>query len=154
MNMKQNKKFNIESGNMRAYSSGLLQGTAYNKLHVGLTSALAPFNIYIPEWKLLGQLHENGKIRLSELATLLSYDPPMVTKLAKGLEKKKLLKREYDKQDERAKLIVNTAAGNALIEEIEPIVKKQMRIALKGVNPEELKTYLKVLNTIVENAGN
>jgi len=148
------KTLNIDPTNLHAYSTGLLQGKAYNRLHVGLTQMLTPFNISIPEWKLLGQLHEHGKIRLAELAEYLSYDPPMVTKLAKLLEKKKLLQRLQDPHDERAKIVSITKSGNDLVKQIEPIAKKTMSQILKGVTREELLTYLKVLTVILNNTKN
>ena len=136
---------------LNAYSTGLLQGKAYSRLHVALTQALLPYNLSIPEWKLLGQIHENGKVRLTELAELLSYDPPMVTKLAKLLEKKKLLQRLQDPHDERAKIVSITKSGTDLVKEIEPVAKKTMAQILRGVTREELLTYIKVLTVIVSN---
>ncbi len=145
------KKLNIDPANLNAYSTGLLQGKAYNRLHVNLTQMLAPFDISIPEWKLLGQLHEHGKIRLAELAEYLSYDPPMVTKLAKLLEKKKLLQRLQDPHDERAKIVSITKNGNDLVKQIEPVAKKVLALILKGVTHDELISYIKVLTVIVNN---
>ena len=145
------KTLNITPYKLNAYSSALLQGTAYSRLHTYLSRTLVPFNLSIPEWKLLGQLYEHGRVKLSELAELLSYDPPMVTKLAKMLEKKELVKRLPDELDERAKVISNTVQGKKLIEQIEPEVKKTMAILLKGTSTEELHVYIKVLTLIVNN---
>jgi MarR family transcriptional regulator, organic hydroperoxide resistance regulator len=145
------KILNINPAKLNAYSTGLLQGKAYSRLHVVLTQVLVPYNLSIPEWKLLGQLHEHGKIRLAELAEYLSYDPPMVTKLAKLLEKKKMLQRLQDPYDERAKIVSITKTGTDLVIEIEPVAKMKMAQILKGVSKEELLTYLKVLTVIVNN---
>lgn len=136
---------------MHAYSTGLLQGKANSRLHASLTKALQPFHVSIPEWKLLGQLHEHGNVKLSTLAELLSYDPPMVTKLVKQLKKKALVKREQDTIDERAKIITITIEGRRLIESAEPEVKKVMHVILQGISREELIVYLKVLTAIVNN---
>lgn len=152
MNKQIEQQLNINPLALHAYSTGLLQGKAYNILHTTLSRALFPFSISIPEWKLLGQLHENENIKLSELAELLSYDPPMVTKLVKQLEKKSLVKRTYDTKDERAKIISITPQGNNVVMEAEAPVKKVMNDLLKGVSREELLHYLKVLVTIVNNA--
>ncbi len=138
---------------LTAHSTGLLQGTAYSRLHANLTNVLTPFNLSIPEWKLLGQLYDHGNIRLSGLSELLSYDPPMVTKLTKGLEKKRLLRREYDRTDERAKIIVLTPDAIKLLKKIDPMVKKKLAEVLRGITQEELKTYIKVLTTIVNNTN-
>lgn len=149
--MTEQSKIHTASPRLNAYSSALLQGTAYSRLHSYLTRALIQFNLSIPEWKLLGQLYENGRVKLSELANLLSYDPPMVTKLAKMLEKKGLVKRLPDELDERAKVISNTMEGKKLVEKIEPEIKKVMATILKGITTEELHIYIKVLTIIVNN---
>lgn len=145
--------FNIDLLKLTAYGTGLLQGKSYSRLIEKLTESLLPFGVSIPEWKLLGQLHEHGKMRLSDLAEKLSYDPPMVTKLAKKLEKKGLSKRVADSKDERAKVISITSKGDNLVKSIEPEVKKTMRMILKGLTPDELRIYLKVLATIIENTN-
>ncbi len=136
---------------LHAYSTGLLQGTAYSRLHLRLTRALSAFSISIPQWKLLGQLYEHGDMRLSHLALRLSYDSPMVTKLAKQLEKKALLNRKTDKQDERGKIVSITTKGKEFIIQAEPVVKKEMNTILQGVSKTELLIYLKVLDAIVRN---
>jgi MarR family transcriptional regulator, transcriptional regulator for hemolysin len=145
------KVLNINPAQLNAYSSGLLQGKAYSRLHVALSRVLQPYELSIPEWKLLGQLYENGKMRLAELAEYLSYDPPMVTKLAKLLEKKGFLKRLQDPNDERAKIVSITKNGTDLVKEIEPVAKKTMGQVLKGITREELIIYIKVLTVIVNN---
>lgn len=142
---------NIDLFKLTSYGTGLLQGKAYSRLNERLTASLIPFNVSIPEWKLLGQLHEHGKMRLAELAEKLSYDPPMVTKLAKKLEKKGLTKRIADSKDERAKVISITQKGDQIVKNAEPEVRKAMKATLKGVTPDELRTYIKVLTLIVKN---
>lgn len=143
----------IMNKTVNAYSTGLLQGIAYNRLNKKLTVALLPFNISIPEWKLLGQLYDHNNLRLSALADYLSYDPPMITKIAKQLEKRELITRQQDNNDERAKIITITDKGRALIEELEPVVKTAIRELLVGVTQEELAIYIKVLSVIVENTN-
>lgn len=145
------QKLHIKRAQLHAYSTGLLQGTAYQRLYETLVRALLPYSLSIPEWKLLGQLHEHGSMRLTELADYLNYDPPMVTKVSKLLEKKELAKRSHDKIDERAKIIIITSKGSKLIDEVELPVKKAMAGILTGITPHELSIYIKVLLTIVNN---
>lgn len=137
----------------RAYNLGLTQGRAYRTLSSHLTKALYPFDISIPEWKLLGQLYDYGDMKLAKLAELLSVEAPLVTALVDKLEKKKLVARTNDTKDRRAKVITATKKGSTLIEEIEPGVRNAMRMLLKGITPEELKTYLKVLHAIDTNGN-
>jgi DNA-binding MarR family transcriptional regulator len=90
-------------------------------------------------------------LRRAELADKLSYDPPMVTKLAKKLEKKGLTKRVVDPKDERAKLISITQKGHQIVKHAEPEVRKAMKAVLKGVTPDQLRIYIQVLKLIVQN---
>ena len=131
--------------------TGFLHSQVYSRILERISKALIPFGISIPEWKFLGQLHLHGKVKLNKLADLLSYDPPMVTKVAKKLEKKKLVKREQDLTDERAKLIKITKKGRSLFERIEPRVKNTMLNIFHGINKKELGVYLKVLTRIFKN---
>lgn len=139
---------NLETA-FRAYNMGLLQGKAYSRLHTQLSRALYQHGLSIPEWKLMGQVFEQGSVKLSVLAELLDYDPPMVTKLIKQLEKKLLVVRKQDAEDERAKIISLTKEGGEIIEKAEPEVKKLLHTILGETTPEELATYIKVLQQII-----
>jgi DNA-binding MarR family transcriptional regulator len=141
------------SAKQRAYNLGLMQGRAYRTLSSHLTKALFPYDLSIPEWKLLGQLFDHGNMKLAQLAALLSVEAPLVTALVDKLEKKQLVERTNDAKDRRAKVIVTTKKGSKLVEEIEPNVRATMRSLFKGITPEEIKTYLKVLNAIDTNGS-
>lgn len=135
-----------------AYALGLLQGKAYARLNTSLSAFLSQFFLSIPEWKLLGQAYEHENVQLSTLADLLDYDPPMVTKLVKILEKKNLLERMPSEYDERAKVIVISTAGKKLIEKVDPQIKLLIRGLLSGITTEQLNNYIFVLQTIVKNS--
>ncbi len=134
-----------------AYDAGLLQGKAYRVLATHLTKALLPFHLSIPEWKLLGKLSEQPNMKPARLAEVLGVEPPLITSLVAGLEKKKLLRRVDDKNDKRAKVITSTKKGLELVEAIEPVVRAEMRDLLKGTTYDELLAYLKILSAIVTN---
>jgi len=146
------KALNIDLLQLKAYSTGLLQGKAYARMQSALSKTLNHLDISVPEWKLLGQLYEHGNMRLAELADYLSYDPPMVTKLAKALEKKGFVQRAADKTDERAKVITITKEGKQIVRKADPEVKKTMAKLLVGITSQELRSYIKVLSIIVDNS--
>lgn len=136
----------------KAYNSGLLQGKAHRVINTAISEILLPYNLSLPEWKLLGQLADNGNMKLAKLAELLGVEAPLVTSLVDSLEKKGLVKRSNDPQDKRAKVLEGTAKANKMLEDIEPKVKARLRILIHGITEEEITTYLKVLDTIVKNA--
>ncbi len=146
------KLLSIEETSLNAYSTGLLQGKAYRALSHHLTQALFPYELSVPEWKLLGQLYEKGEMHLAELAYLLDVRPPLVTKLVDSLEARGMLQRVRDPEDSRARLISATPAGKAVIPKAEYAVKRAMASLLQGVTRGDLLNYLRVLARIVDNS--
>ena len=141
----------LPTNQLRSYNAGILQGKAYRVLTANLTDTLAPYDLSIPEWKLLGQLTEYNDIKLARLAEILGVEPPLVTSLAASLEKKKLIKRIDDKNDKRTKVVTGTKKGLELVEKIEPVVRAKLRELLKGTSKLELLAYSRVLSAIVKN---
>jgi MarR family transcriptional regulator for hemolysin len=135
----------------KAYNSGLLQGKAYRILTSHLTEVLLPYNLSIPEWKLLGQLADGGNMKLAKLAELLAVEAPLVTSLVDSLEKKGLVTRSNDPIDKRAKVIEGTKRAFSLVDDIEPKVKAKVQILLHGTTIEDLNAYIRILNAIVKN---
>ncbi len=130
----------------------MLQGKAYRSLNTHLNKALYEFELSIPEWKLIGQLFEHGPMRLAEIAERLSVEAPLVTNLIDLLEKKELVERTFDKNDRRAKIIISTKKADRMIPEIDKKVKVIMNQLLVGVTREDLISYIKVMQAIVNNA--
>jgi MarR family transcriptional regulator, transcriptional regulator for hemolysin len=136
---------------MTVQRAGLLQGRAYRILNTHMDRALHPFGITIPEWKLLGQLYDNGSMNLAEAAELLGVEAPLVTALVDQLEKKKLVTRKSNKKDRRIKLIALTLKSQKMMPEVEMAIRLVMRPLIEGVKPEEMRIYLHVLATIIKN---
>lgn len=135
----------------KAYNSGLLQGKAYRILTAHLTEVLLPYNLSVPEWKLLGQLADSGNMKLAKLAELLAVEAPLVTSLVDSLEKKGLVTRSNDPHDKRAKVIEGTKRAFALVEDIEPKIKAKVRMLLQGTTSEDINAYMRILDAIVKN---
>jgi DNA-binding MarR family transcriptional regulator len=135
----------------KAYNLGLLEGKAYRVLTAHITNILLPYNLSIPEWKLLGLLADNGNMKLAKLAELLAVEAPLVTALVDSLEKKGLVKRTNDLLDKRAKVIEGTKKALKMIDDIEPKVKAQVKMLVSGTTQEDLTGYVRVLDTIVKN---
>lgn len=141
----------MKPASRKTYNAGLLQGKAYRVISTYISEILLPYNISLPEWKLLGQLAERGNMKLAKIAALLCVEAPLVTSLVNSLEKKGLVKRTNDPQDRRAKVLEGTPKAMKMLDAIEPKVNARLRILMHGVTEEELTTYLKVLNTIIKN---
>lgn len=152
MNNSIREKLNIDPKKLNAYSSGLLQGIAYRALNDELTRVLFQFNIAIPAWKLIGQLHDHGDMKLTEVANRLRIEAPSATELIDKLERRELVTRKNQETDKRVKIIGITEKGKNLLIDIDPLVKQTMGRLLKDVTREDLVSYIKVLESIVNNS--
>ncbi len=142
----------INHEQLKAFHAGVLQGKAYRALQADLTIALSPFNLSIPEWKILGFICEEPGIRGVDLAGKLAIDTPLVTVLLQNLKKKKYIKREKDSHDKRVMKISCTEIAEDTIEKVEVAVRKTMKNIFVGVQPEEMQTYIRVLSIIAKNS--
>ena len=139
------KKTNITA----AYNSGILQGKAYRVLKNHLDQSLEHFHISILEWKILGLIFDHEELNIAELASLLSVDPPLITRIVNSLEKKDLVQKTPHLNDKRITVIIMTAKGKKMIPLIEIAVKNSIRSLFSGITPEEFGIYMKVLKAIV-----
>ncbi len=134
----------------KAYNVGILQGKAYRVFQNHLSSVLEPYNLTIPEWKIIGLLYDNKEMKAVDLASYLDIDAPLVTVLNKALEKKGFIKRKKSKDDKRAVVICITEKANKIIPEIENVARQEFKQILKGVNAIELAIYIRVLEVVVK----
>jgi MarR family 2-MHQ and catechol resistance regulon transcriptional repressor len=133
---------------LTTYNTGLLQAKAYRVLKSYMSGHLLKYGLSMPQWAFLGVVFDAKKMRLVELAQFLDVEAPFATNLADQLQKKGYVKRIADKEDRRAKYIVLTSKGEALVPEIEEDTKNAMRLIYKHISPVELATYIKVLDAI------
>ena len=133
-----------------AYKYGILQGKSYRVLQNNLAGVLSPFNLSISEWKLISLVFEHKKIRVAHLAEALSVDPPLITKLVTGLEKKQLVNKVQDSIDKRVTFITANKKLEALLPQVEIYVKKDIRRLFAGIAPQEFLIYIKVLQTVID----
>lgn len=138
--------------NIPTYTSGILQVKAYRILQAHVSEKLNLFQLNSTEWSILGLIFENKNgIRHAEIAKILNVETPLVTMMVNGLEEKKLVERLNHPKDKRAKLLFLTPKGKNLIPEVESSLRETLSKILQGISPEELMTYRKVLETIVNN---
>lgn len=130
---------------MTTYQAGMLQSRAYRALSNFMTDFLQLHDLSLPQWSLLGLLHEAKEYRPSQLAEMLGVKPPVATKLINEMEAKKLLARISHGKDGRGAVISITSEGAKLVGNVESHLRQEMRDYLGDIGRDELVTYLKVL---------
>ena len=135
-----------------------LTGAIYAKSHKALrdavTRGLGKHGLSPTAWSFLGAVAQspNG-IRLVELAERLGVKAPFVTALAHDLVERDLVERAQHQFDKRAKLLVLTRRGKQFVNDVELDVETELHKLLNGLTESDLRTYQKVLETIIANAN-
>ena len=85
-----------------------------------------------------------------EAARRLSLNPGTVSRLAAGLERRKLVRRELDQMDGRKQRLVLTARGKHLSGQHRGTVEGAVREALAGATASEVRLARKFIRRLTE----
>lgn len=131
---------------------GILQVKAHRALQFYVSREVKKFGLTPTQWFVLGQIDKSRQIRPADIAGLLKVEAPLITSLTDELQKKGLINKVPHPTDKRVKLLELTAKSRELIPIIEASLQTCLKDLIKGVSPAELRTYEKVLKTIVANS--
>lgn len=123
------------------YQIGLLQAQAYRNLQEAFRTALEPYGLTIPEWSVLGIVHDYKTIGMTQLTDLLQSKASHPTVLVEGLCQRGFMTRTADPGDKRAKMVAITAAGSAIVLDAEPKVRASIGAALATIDRADLQGY-------------
>src|ERR1700752_319742 len=84
-------------------------------------------------------------MRQKDLAAALTLDGSSVVRLLDALETAGFIERHGEDRDRRAKIIVPTARGLAIAEQIEAVAREVRTATLMGLSGEELEIGTRVL---------
>lgn len=90
-----------------------------NRWQAAIRAALKPFDLTHVQFVLLASLHwlaADGPVTQKQLADHAATDPMMTSQVLRTLESKAFIRRDPDPGDRRAKSLVVTAAGAALVD--------------------------------------
>lgn len=121
---------------------------------VKLDERLRPWGMTQAAWRTLWLLRAaEERFNQSQLALRLGIETPTLVRILDRMEKRELIRREADSQDRRQKYLALTAAGLALVEEIDAVVQDTRRRMLAGLADEELRAGIALFEKILDNAG-
>lgn len=109
------------------------------------------FAITIDQWMVLKVLAEDPEVSQVELAEKVLKDKASVTRILDILIENKYLKREIHKENRRRNVMKITVQGEKLLKDIQTVILRNRRVALKGVDPADLVVAEQVLMTIASN---
>jgi DNA-binding MarR family transcriptional regulator len=129
-------------------SVGHLVKLAYTAMRREMDAAVRKAGITTTQWQALGVLYHMPGLTHSELVQHMAIEPPSLTSLVNGMERKGWIKQERSETDARAKRLYLTPRGRKLIESLrkasEPI-ERRMAAALTDGERDALKSLLRTL---------
>ena len=128
---------------------GTLVGLVSRQWRKGVDARLQAFGLSEAMWLPLLRLAQAGRpMRQKDLAAVLMLDTSSVVRILGNLDAAGLIEQRPDEDDRRAKAIAVTAAGRALVRQVESVSQAIEDEVLTGVAPDDLSTVRRVLEQI------
>jgi MarR family transcriptional regulator for hemolysin len=133
----------------RRQTFGALLALAARQWRRGVDRGLEPFGLTEATWLPLIRLARAPEaMRQKELAASLSLDSSAVVRLLDALQEAGLIERREEDTDRRAKSIVLTKAGQAMVDKVEDSARAVRDGALAGLSAQDIATTTRVLQHI------
>lgn len=132
---------------------GAYLGQAAKMLLSTLTLQLrqAGYEITNEHWIILVHLWRQDGLNQQYLVESTGFNKTSITRALDSLEKQSFVIRVPDQADRRNKLIYLTHKGKAMEQTLVPHVETVHKVATANINPEELATCKRVLQTLYQN---
>jgi DNA-binding MarR family transcriptional regulator len=110
------------------------------------------FRLPIPQWRMMAILEEHGSLTQQDLVPLSTMDKQMVSRAARALLKRGLIRRADSKTDGRAYTLSLTAQGRSLYRKVVPLALQYERRLLQGLSAAQLRRLHALLMLLEERA--
>lgn len=108
--------------------------------------------VHIAHWRVLAFLAQHSDCTQKQLKDAHRVDPASITRTVKSLERDGLIARRTDPKDNRLTRVVLTEAGEKLVTDVAQRRKDYMRDALRGISPDDVEVFERVLKQLEANA--
>lgn len=138
---------------LSTYATAALQVITYKKLHTKINGVLKQYGLNMTQWIILGRLREKKSgLRTTDLARFIHVEVPLITMVSQPLLGRGLINASKASHDKRAKLLKLTDRADELMDDVERRMQQQFEDIAKDVPRQDMNTYFKVLQTMVQSA--
>ncbi len=131
------------------YPAALLMRAA-GTVQLAYTSVHArEHGLSVPEWRILGRLHESAPIQLAALCRVSLFDKAYAGRVLRGLEARGLVAMRIDEAHKRRQIVDITPAGRELAQIITPIARRNQMRLLEVLEPEERRALYQTLRKLL-----
>ena len=111
------------------------------------------YKITIDQWLIIKSILENPEITQQELAKNVFKDNASVTRIIDLMVKSNYLNRKVDTNDRRKSILSVTKEGKDIIQKVQNIVLENRKVALNGIDKEDLDAMDIILQKIITNCS-
>ncbi|MEN5082295.1 MarR family winged helix-turn-helix transcriptional regulator [Bosea sp. TWI1241] len=108
------------------------------------------FGIGIPEWRVIAQLGEFGRLTSRDIGELSQMHKTKVSRAVAELDQRGIVERSENRADRRESFVSLSAAGRRLYAQIVPLALAFESRWTDGIAPDELRTFERVLAVLTE----
>jgi DNA-binding MarR family transcriptional regulator len=116
-----------------------------------MSRCLSDFGITAAEVMILSYLYDHENPRQEDLAEFFMLDKGSVAKTLQKLEKKELIERQINPEDQREKVILLTEKGFCVRDTCLSLKKIWHETMFSGVSPESAAVFVRVLDKMAHN---
>jgi DNA-binding MarR family transcriptional regulator len=110
----------------------------------------ARFGIGIPEWRVIAQLGEFGRMTSRDIGDITQMHKTKVSRAVGELEKRGLVSRSENREDRRESFVALTGPGARIYADIVPLALAFEARWTEGLAAEELRVFERVLSMLTE----
>ncbi len=112
--------------------------------------SLREHDLSAQQWRVLRALMEAPHRDASEIAERCAILLPSLSRILQNLERRSLVRRKPDKNDQRRSLVSITTKGVRLVEEIAPISEERYRLIAEKFGEQRLSDLYEMLAELID----
>jgi DNA-binding MarR family transcriptional regulator len=111
------------------------------------------FGFGIPEWRIIALLGEFDEMTARDVGVHTRMHKTKVSRATAALEQRGLIERRANERDRREAFLSLTVDGRAVYAQVVPIALTYARQLMDGIPAEELATFERVIETLMQRSG-
>lgn len=134
---------------LKTYHVGVIESAAHRALRKHKDGLLKEYGLTSMQWYIIGTVADTGDagVRITDLAKTLDTTLAFLTNTVNLLEKMGILARRMNEEDNRSSFVVLKRNYRKTYLKIEEELRHKLRQTIyTRVTPDELKTYINVIN--------
>ncbi|MDJ0951772.1 MAG: flavin reductase [Alphaproteobacteria bacterium] len=130
-----------------------LLARASHQVSARFHARLAELGVSVPEWRVLATLSDSDGMTVSELAKIVLFKQPTLTRILDRMENDGLVERRASQGDRRKVLVHVTTDGGKTVARLKTVAKRHETEVLSDYGPGEAAVLKMVLRTLINRSA-